>query len=71
MIVVSDTTPINYLILIDQIGLLKKLYSRLIIPESVFEEMQRMQTPEKVRQWIGGLPDWVEVRTDKHIGSQH
>ena len=62
MIVVSDTTPINYLILIGQIDLLKKLYHRLIIPESVFEEMQRLQTPEKVRQWISEQPDWIEVR---------
>lgn len=62
MIVVSDTTPINYLILIDQIDLLKKLYGRLIVPESVFEEMQRSQTPEKVRQWIGGHPGWIEMR---------
>ena len=62
MIVVSDTTPINYLILIDQIGLLKNLYGRLIIPQAAYEEMQRTVTPEKVRQWIGSQPDWVEVR---------
>src|ERR1044072_2542168 len=62
MIVVSDTTPINYLILIDQINPLKDLYGRLILPEPVHAEMQRLETPEKVRQWIGSKPDWVEVR---------
>ncbi|MGA9771214.1 MAG: DUF3368 domain-containing protein [Blastocatellia bacterium] len=62
MIVVSDTTPINYLILIDQINLLKNLYEHVIIPEAVIEEMQRSQTPEKVRQWVSSQPDWIEVR---------
>lgn len=33
MIVVADTTPINYLILIEEIDVLPKLYGRIIIPE--------------------------------------
>jgi len=31
MIVVADTTPINYLILIEEIDVLPKLYGRVII----------------------------------------
>ena len=62
MIVVTDTTPVNYLILIDQVHLLKELYGRLVLPRAAHEEMRREKTPEKVRAWAGRLPDWVEVR---------
>ena len=39
--VVSDTSPLNYLILIKQINLLPQLYSRVLIPGSVHEELKR------------------------------
>jgi len=32
MIVVADTTPVNYLILIGEIDVLPKLYGRVVIP---------------------------------------
>ena len=63
MIVIADTSPINYLILIDEIHLLRELYGQVILPEAVFEEMQRPTTPEKVRSWISHRPEWVEVRS--------
>lgn len=62
MIVVSDTTPVNYLVLIDQVHLLKELYVRLVLPRAVYEEMRREGTPEKVRAWAASLPEWAELR---------
>lgn len=62
MIVISDTSPINYLILIECVHVLPELYGRVVIPEGVFEELQRPSTPESVREWIAGPPDWLEVR---------
>lgn len=62
MIVVSDTSPINYLILIDAIGVLPELYENIVIPTAVFEEMKAEETPEKVREWIKNLPVWFEVK---------
>jgi len=38
LIIVADTTPLNYLILIEQIEILPKLYGRVIIPEAVFND---------------------------------
>jgi predicted nucleic acid-binding protein len=35
MIVVSDTSPINYLLLINQVEILPKLFNQIIIPEEV------------------------------------
>lgn len=41
MIVVADTSPINYLVLIEQIGILPKMYGRVVIPHTVREELVR------------------------------
>lgn len=62
MIVVSDTTPVNYLLLIDRVHLLRDLYGRLVLPQAVHEEMGREGAPEKVRAWAAQLPEWAEVR---------
>jgi predicted nucleic acid-binding protein len=35
MVVVADTSPINYLVLIGQIDLLIRLYTRILIPPGV------------------------------------
>jgi len=37
-VIISNTTPINYLVLIDQIDVLPHLYERIIIPQAVLEE---------------------------------
>jgi len=59
--VVADTSPLNYLILIDQINLLPQLYGRVLIPESVLEELSADETPQVVRNWATNLPEWIEV----------
>ena len=41
MIVVSDTSPITNLAAINQLNLLQRLYTRLIIPTAVYNEMVR------------------------------
>jgi len=61
MVVVSDATPLHYLILIDEIDLLRKLYGAIVIPNAVVGELSRPQTPTKVREWMSALPQWVKV----------
>ena len=62
MIVVADTTPLNYLVLIGQIELLSVLYQRVLIPQEVHRELQQSRTPATVSQWAASLPAWCEVR---------
>ena len=62
MIVVSDTSPINYLILIGNAHLLEKLYGRVMIPQVVWIELRVEGAPAPVQEWTGNLPGWVEVR---------
>ena len=67
MIVVSNTSPLNYLILIEQVDVLSKLYERVLVPEVVASELCRPATPERVRDWIAEPPAWLEVRSAKSI----
>lgn len=63
MIVIADTGPINYLILIGEIEVLPALYLRILVPNAVCEELSRAKTPETVRTWISMPPAWLEVRS--------
>ena len=59
MIVVSDTSPILYLLLINQLGLLPRLYGRIVIPNVVQGEMQAPGAPEVLKTWIAAPPNWL------------
>jgi predicted nucleic acid-binding protein len=62
MVVVADTSPINYLVLIDGIDLLRLLYGRIVIPVEVFAELTAEGAPAAVLAWIRNQPGWLEVR---------
>jgi len=70
MLVISDASPLRYLILVGRVELLRELYSRIIIPSAVHRELNHGSAPEAVRRWSGTLPTWVEVRTPEHITPQ-
>ena len=60
-LVVADTAPLNYLILIGHVNLLSALFGIIVIPEAVRDKLNHLQTPRPVRQWIARPPDWVEI----------
>ncbi len=62
MIIVSDTTPLHYLILIGKAELLPTLFDKIIIPEGVFLEISHERTPEKVLNWIQDRPAWLQIK---------
>ncbi|MBL1174732.1 DUF3368 domain-containing protein [Pantanalinema sp. GBBB05] len=61
MIVVSDTSPITNLAAIGQLDLLQRLYTRIIIPVAVYDEMVNVGKP---------VPGATEVRTLSWIQTQ-
>jgi len=65
-VIVSDTSPIRYLVLIGSINVVERLYTRVLIPEAVHVELQQPHTPEVVRTWITSAPNWVEVMPPPH-----
>jgi predicted nucleic acid-binding protein len=61
MIVVADTSPINYLIQIGEIGVLSRLYVRILVPPAVFRELTHPAAPPEVREWALARPAWLEI----------
>jgi len=62
MIVISNNSPLRYLLLIDCIELLPALFARVTIPREVQAELQRPRTPAVVRTWIAHPPPWLDIR---------
>ena len=63
MLVVADTSPLNYLVWIESVEILPQLYGKVIIPPEVHEELLVADAPLVVRSWAIELPDWIKVQT--------
>ena len=63
MMIVSDTSPICYLILVGQIDLLPRLYGQVMIPQAVQDELADERSPDQVQQWIAQTPDWLKIQS--------
>lgn len=61
-LVIADTSPINYLLLIGHIDILPALFERVILPAAVRDELSHPKAPSLVRNWIAAPPPWVDVR---------
>jgi predicted nucleic acid-binding protein len=62
MIVVADTSPINYLLLINQLDLLPRLFQQIIIPDVVRDEMLDPDAPPILQEWIANPPSWLTIQ---------
>ena len=49
MIVVADTSPLNYLIQVDCDDLLPKLFGHILVPAGVMQELSHANAPAAVR----------------------
>jgi hypothetical protein len=47
MIAVSNTTPLRYLIAIEQENLFSGVFEKIFVPSAVHEELTKMGTPER------------------------
>jgi len=61
MIVVADSSPLHYLILLEQTELLHRLYEEVIVPDCVVAELRVGNSPRSVREWLGSPPSWLRV----------
>jgi predicted nucleic acid-binding protein len=71
-LVVSDTKPLNYLVLTGDIALLAQLFEKVVIPQAVRDELAHRDAPATVRAWIAQAPGWLEVRPnpDHDVGDR-
>ena len=60
-LIIADTGPINYLILIGSIDLLPVLFDKVILPSAVQAELIDPDAPPSVRSWIANRPAWLQV----------
>jgi predicted nucleic acid-binding protein len=61
MIVVADSGPLHYLILLDHADLLRRFYGQVMVPDAVAIELSSVSAPPAVRDWISRPPTWVTV----------
>ena len=62
MIVVADTSPVNYLLLLGEIQLLQKLFGNVLIPAAVEDELRCEDAPLSVQRWMERVPIWLQSR---------
>lgn len=63
MIVVADTSPVCYLILIRRVELRFQWFGSVAIPDEVRRELLRDPLHEAVREWAFAPPAWVTLHT--------
>ena len=60
MIVISDTSCIGYLIIIDKLILLKENFSKIIVPEIVHKEILQLSSKYDVNRYLKA--EWITSR---------
>jgi predicted nucleic acid-binding protein len=66
-VVVSDSTPLHYLVLIERDSILQKLYGEIIVPPAVIQELSHPAAPQKISAWVKFLPGWVKIKSPLSI----
>lgn len=61
MIVVADTSPLRYLVVIGEVEIQHALYGFIFVPPAVMLELTQEHTPLEVRRWITEPPEWLRV----------
>jgi predicted nucleic acid-binding protein len=64
MIVVTDASPLHYLVLLGEQHLLEQLYGNVVCPQTVLDECAHLHAPEKLRLWAAKPPAWLHVVRD-------
>lgn len=67
MIIVSDTSPLNYLVLLGIADILPQMFGKVIVPPAVMMELTRPETPESVRAWASNPPEWIGIEVPAAI----
>jgi predicted nucleic acid-binding protein len=62
IVVVADTSPLNYLIQIHCEHVLPALYEHVFVPKAVVDELNHPGAVAAVRTWLTHAPSWLMVR---------
>ena len=61
MIVVADSSPLHYLILVEEAEILRRLYENVLIPDAVAAELRASSAPRQVSEWMSRPPSWLRI----------
>lgn len=61
MVIVSDTTTLSNLFIINKLWILEKLYKNIIIPKAVFFELQKLNSSERNIPIISNS-NWISIK---------
>lgn len=61
-VVIADSSPLNYLTLIESVDVLHQLYGMVVVPRQVISELTDSAAPHAVRTWALNLPGWIDMR---------
>jgi len=63
MLVVSNTSPLRYLVEVKAIHVLPKLYDQLMTTPQVTAELRLGHFPDVVRRWAEQPPAWLQIES--------
>ena len=66
-VVVSDTTPLHYLVMVGRESVLQDLYGQVIIPSAVLTELRHASAPVQISNWAIHPPAWITVARPSSI----
>lgn len=65
MIVVSNTSPLCYLVLVGYHDVLPRLYQTVHTSQTVLAELRHPDAPPLVRDWATNPPPWLQIHSDR------
>jgi predicted nucleic acid-binding protein len=60
--VVSNTSPLSYLIAVGRVDLIQGIFNHVSVPRGVHEELTHISCPEAIRKWMARPPEWIDIR---------
>jgi predicted nucleic acid-binding protein len=67
MLIIADSSPINVPVRIGSIDVLPALFSQVLIPTEVANELSHPKTPEVGKDFIAKPPPWLDVQRPGHV----
>lgn len=65
MIVISDNSALSCLAEMGELDLLRRLYGKVIVTESIRREASHERAPEGLKRLFANLPEWISVVEDE------
>src|SRR4051812_43632827 len=62
MLIIADTSPLRYLVVIGEPELLATIFGEVWAPDTVLQELSASETPASVRSLVDSHPAWLRTQ---------